>query len=225
MQTLTNAFMKALRDLMAPGLFRLFMFSVLLTLGVLIVFVFSTSHFLIWLMGDTGSAWFSFLTGIGATIIAFFMFPLVLPIIVSFFDEATAACIERFEYPALPVGTSQPFWPELWQDIRFSLWATFLNIVCLPFYLVPGLNLILFYLLNGYLLGRYFFMMAGGRHVGKREARLIGQRHRFIIWIAGIVIAFMATLPIVNLIAPFWGIAVMVHLYHMLAPRQVLLTV
>ena len=52
-----------------------------------------------------------------------------------------------------------PFWPELLHDLGFTVKALLLNILVLPLYLVPVLNLVLFYWLNGRLLGREYFVM------------------------------------------------------------------
>ena len=40
------------------------------------------------------------------------------------------------------------------------------------------------------------------------------RRHRGQLFLAGIIITFLLTLPLINLIAPVVATAVMVHLYH-----------
>ena len=46
------------------------------------------------------------------------------------------------------------------------------------------------------------------------QARHLRQVHKGQLFLAGVVIAFMMTLPIVNLIAPVIATAAMVHLTH-----------
>ena len=47
-----------------------------------------------------------------------------------------------------------------------------------------------------------------------KEAKKLRKTNGGIITLGGIVFIFIATIPIVNLIAPFWGIALMTHLFH-----------
>jgi uncharacterized protein involved in cysteine biosynthesis len=109
--------------------------------------------------------------------------------------------------------------PEIFHDARFTLTAIGLNLLVLPLYLVPGINLVLFYLLNGYLLGREFFVAMARRHMPINEAIQLRKDHSRIITLGGIGLAFLATIPLVNLFAPFWGVAMMTHLFHALKPE------
>jgi len=98
--------------------------------------------------------------------------------------------------------------------------AIMLNVLVIPLYFVPVINLFVFYVLNGSLLGKEFFIMVARRHLPLEDAKKLRARHSRTIFLAGAALAFFATLPIVNLVAPFWGIAVMTHLYHALAKTQ-----
>src|SRR5262249_47955089 len=148
--------------------------------------------------------------------IAWFLFPGIMPVIVSFFDNRIADIIERQDYPAAPAQPAE-FLPEMLHDLRFSCVTILLNILVLPLYLFPLLFPFVFYGLNGYLLGREFFVMAARRHMPIVEAEALRKRHANSVLAAGVILTLLATIPIVNLFAPFWGIAIMVHLYHRLA--------
>jgi len=152
--------------------------------------------------------------GISSGLLAYALFPGIMPLIISFFDVQIIRVIENHDYPEAKRISEAHFWPEFWYDVRFALRAIFLNIIVLPLYLVPVLNLFLFYLLNGYLLGSEFFMMVACRHVNRADSIALYRKHRGMILRAGMVIALLASIPLLNLLAPFWGIAVMVHLYH-----------
>lgn len=163
--------------------------------------------------------WVTRFAALGAT---FLLFPLFLPIIVSFFDETIARDIEGNEYPNLPAA-SPPFWPTFTQDLGFTLKAIGLNILVLPLYIIfffiPFMPLIIYYTLNGYLLGTEFFNMAAGRHIPIQEAKQLRAQNRLKLIGGGALIAFCATIPFVNLIAPIWGVAFMVHYFHSLRPK------
>lgn len=215
---------RSLRNLLAPGMLRLFIGCLLLTLAGLAALTLGLAALAEHIAASRGwladsaaqraAAWGGPLL---AGISAWFMFPLAMPVIVSFFDEYIADRIERHEYPKLAIGAPQPFWPDLRHDILFTLKALALNLLALPLYFLPPFNLFIYYLLNGYLLGNEFFVMAAGRHLGKPAARAFARKHRGTLLLAGVGIAFLATVPAANLIAPFWGVALMVHLYQMLA--------
>jgi uncharacterized protein involved in cysteine biosynthesis len=53
------------------------------------------------------------------------------------------------------------------------------------------------------------------------DAEALRKAHATTVLLAGVALTVCATIPIVNLFAPFWGIAVMVHLYHRLSNMPV----
>ncbi len=218
---------RALKNLLIPGMIKFFIACFLLSLVGLGLFIYGSVQLLqhivipdMWLLDDAAQSLIDWGGPMMATIVAWFMFPLVMPVIVSFFDEYIAERIERHEYPKLAIGKGQPFWPDLRHDIWFTLKAILLNILVLPLYFLPPFNLFIYYLLNGYLLGKQFFIMAAGRHLGKPEANRLSQQYRWTVLIAGASIAALATVPVINLITPFWGVAMMVHLYQILADKK-----
>lgn len=215
MEALIDSSFRAVRSLATPGMPLVFVLCILTTIGALTGFVLLGTTFFVWLAGRLHHP--DIVAGsIALPVIAWFLFPGIMPVFVSFFDNRIAEIIERHEYPATPVHTPT-FWPELLHDLRFSAMTIILNILVLPLYLLPVINLFLFYILNGYLLGREFFVMAARRHSSARDAETLRKRHGKTVFAAGIFLTFLATLPIINLFAPFWGIAVMVHLYRRLA--------
>jgi CysZ protein len=234
METLFVAGFRALRSIFVPGMFGVFLWSIFITLLALIGFVVLISTFSgLIAAGVEDPSWAAaipFMGTVGAALLAWILFPGIMPIIVNFFDARISRLIEAYDYPATVASNPTPFWPEFWpefwHDARFSMLAIFLNILILPLYLLmPGLHLIPFYLLNGYLLGREFFVMAARRHIPIEQAIALRKKNGRIVLAAGVSLAFLATMPLINLVAPFWGIAIMVHLYHHLAgtPRSKLI--
>jgi CysZ protein len=221
MTALIYSLFRALRSLFAPGMFSVMLMSVLFTILMLFGFIglcgilsdIIASH----AQNPAVAHFLPYAGSIGATFIAWFLFPGIMPVIISFFDNRIVTLIEREDYPNVPVMSPPAFWPEFWHDVRFSLMVIALNIIVLPLYIVPVVNIFLFYVLNGYLLGREFFVMVGRRHTPTYLAEEFRRRHSRAVTIAGMLLTVAATIPIVNLFAPFWGIAVMTHLYHRLS--------
>lgn len=207
---------RAVASLFTPGMIGVFLYSIVVSLVVLGLFIFAASAAFSWVtQAYVLASYVPWLGSIGSVVVAWMLFPIVTPITVSFFDVRITRLIEQHEYPAAAPAAPTPFWPELRHDILFSLKAVTLNIIVLPLYLVPGLNVVLFYMLNGYLLGREYFVMAARRHIPLREAEALRREHGRAVMMGGVLLTVLATIPVVNLFAPFWGVAVMVHLYHL----------
>ena len=94
------------------------------------------------------------------------------------------------------------------------------NVIALLLLLVPGVNLIAFFVVNAYLLSREFFQFAAMRFRSEAEARALRRRHSGTIFLAGFVIAAFLAVPILNLLTPLFGAAMMMHLYKAIAARE-----
>lgn len=162
MEKLIDSFMRAFASLFTPAMLGVLLASLLLTILVLIGFVGIASGFFAWLFSHI--TWLAVLSSIGAGMFAWFLFPGIMPIIVNFFDTKIVGIIEARDYPNAGAVIESRFWPEFWHDARFTLMVIVLNIAVIPLYLIPLAFPFLFYGLNGYLLGREFFVMVARRH-------------------------------------------------------------
>lgn len=148
------------------------------------------------------------------------IFPLLIPLFISFFVNQLSAIIESREYPESPQGSDMPFWPEFAMDLRFSFYAIGLNLLILPFYLIPGINLIIYYALNAHLLGKQYMMMVSRRHIADQPLQDLLEAEKTKRYIYGLIIVFFSTIPVLNLIAPIFATALMVHAYQQLAVKS-----
>ncbi len=166
----------------------------------------------------SGIAWLDWgldvLGGIGIFIIAFLLFPAVMAAVSGLFLDEVAIAVERRHFPNRVSSVSQPLGEMALSALRLLLVAILLNLLVLPLYLIPGANLLLFLALNGYLLGRQYFEQVAGRHLGLEALTALRRRLRLKLWGAGAVICGLATLPLVNLLAPVIATAFMVHIFH-----------
>ena len=92
------------------------------------------------------------------------------------------------------------------------------NVVALVLYLMfaPFAHLI-FWSVNGFLLGREYFTLAAIRRVGRTEAKRLRGKHGLTIWAAGVLMAIPLSVPLLNLVIPILGAATFTHLFHQLA--------
>ncbi|MFB3149780.1 MAG: EI24 domain-containing protein [Alphaproteobacteria bacterium] len=146
-------------------------------------------------------------------VLTWFLFPAVFTVISSLFLERVAGATEARHYADLPEAPGARLGAALGATAGFLAAMVVLNLVMLIFLLIPPLFPFVFYGVNGYLLGREFFELVALRRIGLEEVRHLRKAHRGRLFLAGIVIAFLFTVPGLNLVAPVIATAAMVHLF------------
>jgi uncharacterized protein involved in cysteine biosynthesis len=158
------------------------------------------------------------LGGFAVVGLAWVLFPGIAGLVVSLFLDRVAGAVEARYYPGLATPRRQGFGELLLGGLRFAGISILLNLLALPIYLfVPALNLLVFLLLNGYLLSREYFELVALRRAGPVDATRLRKAHPAQMMLMGMVFAFLLTVPIVNLIAPVFATAAMVHLFRELS--------
>jgi CysZ protein len=153
------------------------------------------------------------LGGLATLALSWLLFPAVVSTTTGFFLEGVAEAVERRHYPDLPPVRSQPLEEVLSSILKFFGVTLLLNLVMLPFLLIPPLFPFVFYSVNGYLLGREYFDLVAVRRLDPPRARSLRSRHWRTVFTAGVLIVLLLTIPIVNLLAPLIGTALMVHVF------------
>jgi CysZ protein len=160
------------------------------------------------------------LGGLAVIVLVWVLFPAVVTLVLSFFLESAIVSVEARRYPGLPPPRRQSFGEILRSGLRLALLGIAVNLLALPLYLLlPGLNIVLFYGLNGWLLGREYFEMIALRRLDERELCAAWRAHRPRILTGGVVIAVLLTIPVVNLAAPLIAAIFMLHLFENLPQR------
>src|SRR5262249_40921459 len=140
--------------------------------------------------------------------------PSVVLLVMGLFLDRIVAAVEAMHYPHLPPARRQPIGEAVWATLRLGLVALVLNILALPIYVFfPGVNLVLFYGINGYLVGREYFELVALRRFDDRTARAMRRHHALGVFLAGALVALLLTLPIINLAAPLIGAAFALHVF------------
>jgi len=156
---------------------------------------------------------FAWLGRAGALILAIVLFPAVVTAVqTSFLIEPIAAAVEAKHYPGLPAPRRAPFAEQAGAALRFLALAIGLNLAALPLYLVPGINVLAFLLLNGYLLARENFDALASRRLEPGVARRLWRASRARFVLAGCGFALAASVPVLNLAAAILAAATSVHL-------------
>lgn len=153
------------------------------------------------------------LGGLTTAVLTWFLFPGVVSAVVGLFLDQIADCVENRHYPHLPKTKGPPFANSLVSSLKFLGFFVLLNMLMLPFLFFAPLFPLIFYGVNGYLLSREYFELVAHRRLPSAEARALRKSNQWRLLGLGVVIAFLLTVPIINLVTPIIATAAMIHLF------------
>ena len=160
-------------------------------------------------------SWGSALFMIGLSV--FLMVPVASAFTGLFLDDVAEA-VEARHYPHLPPAARQSWGDALVESLNYAGLLLVGNVLAIFAYAFAGpLIPLLFWGINGFLLGREYFTMAATRRLGREGARALRSRHPLTVWMAGTLMAAPLSVPLVNLVIPVLGAATFTHLVHRLA--------
>jgi CysZ protein len=157
----------------------------------------------------------------GAGLILAFVF-LAVPVTAVFaalYLDHIAELVERTHYPDDPAGRPPPAMLSVLLGLRFALVALLVNLLALPL-LFFGIGAIVMVLANAYLLSREYFEMTSLRHMSRKDAASLRRRHSRPIFLAGLLPAFIALIPFINLIVPMFSTSFFTHLFKSLSRSE-----
>ena len=153
----------------------------------------------------------SFFLMIGLSV--FLMVPVASAFTGIFLEEVSEAVEDR-HYPGLPEVPRQSIVDIVVDSLSFLGVIIVANVIALVLYLVLNVAApLIFWALNGFLLGREYFQMVAMRRLGREGAKAARKRHMPEIWLAGALMAIPLTIPVVNLLIPVLGAATFTHMF------------
>ena len=148
-------------------------------------------------------------------ILSIFLMVPVASAITSLFLDDVAQAVEDRHYPHLPGVERVPFSDGLRDTVNFLGILITANLLAFIVYaLLPFGAFLIFWALNGYLLGREYFMLAAMRRIGRKRAKAMRKAHSGTIWLAGTLMAVPLSVPLINLVIPILGAATFTHIFH-----------
>lgn len=223
-----SAFGRALAQASDSRFLRVLLLGVGLTLGLLVAV---TGIFLVgidWLLPDTFTlplvgevSWVDDVASAGFILLmivlsVFLMVP-VASAFTGIFLEDVAAAVEARYYPHLPQVTPVPIRDQMRDTLSFLGVIVAVNLIALVLYFFVGpFAPLLFWAVNGFLLGREYFQLVAMRRLGREGAIAARKRHMPTIWLAGTLMAMPLSIPLVNLLIPVIGAATFTHIFHAL---------
>jgi len=221
-------FQKALAQLTDPRFRRVLLWGVGLTLALLVgvyagflwaIQVFVPDSITIPFVGpvaglDTLLSWGSAFLMIVLSV--FLMMP-VASAFTSLFLDDVAQAVEDAHYPGLGTAQKQGFADAAIETLNFFALLVTVNVLALILYAFAGPFIpVVFWAVNGLLLGREYFTLVASRRLGRKAARALRKRHWLTVWWAGGLMAAPLSIPFVNLLIPVLGAATFTHLFHRL---------
>lgn len=212
----------AFSDILTPPFRAVLWKSLALTVGLLVLIWLGLQSLAGWLI-DSPYPWLdtslTVLTGIGVFVGLGFLVAPVMSLFAGLFLDEVAELVERTRYPDDPPGRSQPLGVALKETLVFVGVVIVGNLVALLLLLVPGVNVVAFVVVNGYLLGREYFEAVAMRFGPPEEARALRRANAVTVFLAGLLVAAVLAIPLVNLLTPLFATAFMVHLRKRLTAR------
>jgi CysZ protein len=218
-----SAFTRAVADLSAPALRRVVALGLIIAIACFaalwigVALIIGQTTFFAWRPLD----WLADLLGVAAVLVlSWLLFPAVVTIVMGFFVERIAAAVEARSYPGIAPPRQASVAESTVTTMRLMGLTILLNLLVLPVYLfLPVLNFFVFLGLNGYLFGREYFEVVALRRLEPVAVRGLRRRFSGRAFLAGIAIAALFAVPLVNLVTPVFATAFMLHFFEGL-PRS-----
>jgi CysZ protein len=212
---------QAFRELFTPPFRAVLLKSVGFTIALfallIVAIVWGFGYFVQW--PDQIETAVQVLGGSALVVGSIFLIPPVTSLVAALYLDDIAEMVEKTNFPADRPGRPLPVALATLTAIKFFLVVLAVNFLALILLLVPGINLIAFYAGNGYLLGREYFELAALRHLSAAEAKRLRKSNRLTVFLSGLIIAGIASVPILNLVTPLFATSFMVRVYKGLAAR------
>ncbi len=156
--------------------------------------------------------------------LVWFGFIVVSQNVAAFYFEGIVGRVEELHYADLLAAKGTTVAQDAVSTIRFTGMLLLLNLLALPFYLIglafPPVSIAIFYLVNGYLFGREYAEIVTLRRMPPREALAWRKANATKVWLAGALIAFGMTIPILNFLGPVIAASFMTHIFHANRPES-----
>jgi len=193
-------------------------FTLALLIGLIIAVEWSFAHFVVW--PDWIESTIQWLGGLALVAASIFLIPPVTSLVAGLYLDDIADKVERKNFPSDPPGRELPVAKSIWLALKFFVVVLLVNLLALLLLLIPGVNLIAFYVGNGYLLGREYFELAAMRHVSAAEAKRLRKANKTTVLTCGLIIAVLASVPFLNLVTPLFATGFMVRMYKRIVAKS-----
>lgn len=154
----------------------------------------------------------------------FLMLPVTAMFVGLFVDEIIEAVEER-HYAGTAARCRVRLFEALGEALKFLTVLVIVNLFALFFYIflllfVGPLAILVFWAVNGYLIGREYLEMVTIHHLDPRAAAAFRWRHFWSMWGAGAAMVGALAVPVANVLVPVLGAAMVTHMFHRLRAAE-----
>ena len=155
---------------------------------------------------------------LGSVLLVWFTFVMVVQTVASLFLDGIVSRVEETDYPHLSEARGTTVAGDIVASLRFVGWLLLVNLAATPLYLVailiPGLSVIIFWIVNSLLFAREYVEIVLLRRLLRRDSDTWRKRHRWRLLAMGAVITAGMSVPVLNLVMPVIAAIAMTHLCH-----------
>jgi len=154
-------------------------------------------------------------------VLSMFLMVPVASAFIGIFLERVADAVEDRHYPGLLPAREVGVLEGLVDALKFLGVLIAVNAVALIAYIAfTPIAPVLFWVVNGVLLGREFGQMVALRRTDAAGAATFRKKNRITLFAAGVLMTVPLTIPVLNILVPILGAATFTHLYHMLSSSR-----
>jgi uncharacterized protein involved in cysteine biosynthesis len=217
------ALFKAFAQVDDPALRRVMWRGFGLAVGVFVI-LFALAWWGLSTLSLFGIGWLDWIVtglgGLGAVFLTWLLFPGAVLAAQGLLLDDAAEAVERRHYPDVAAKA-----PSLRQSLnsalRLACLTVLLNLLALPVYIFfPPATPFVYYGLNGHLFGREYFELVALRRMDADAAAAMRKRHSGSLFVAGVIIAGLFSIPIIGWFMPAIAAAFMVHVFESLRRRH-----
>lgn len=145
-----------------------------------------------------------FVASVAVVVLAIALSPAISMLVGGLLFDVAAERVEK--KIGVPAGCAVPLHQGLLNGARIALPALILNLLVIPLYFIPVVNAIVFYGLNGFLMGREYSTVTAARHMSFRDAVQLRKRNGLKVFLVGLACSF------IPFFAPLVGASAMTRL-------------
>lgn len=211
------AILGGLKDVVAGRLTLLALINLVVAVALTASAAFGIIRYVVPLIPE-GAGWLGyvstageFIASVAVVVLAVALSPAVSMLVGGVLFDVAAERVEKGI--GAPKARNVPLHEGIWNGVRIALPALAFNLIAIPFYFVPGVNAVVFFGLNGFLMGREYATVAATRHMSYREAVALRKRHGLAVFAVGFACS------IIPFVAPLVGAGAMARLVNALRAR------
>lgn len=152
-----------------------------------------------------------FVASVAVVVLAIALSPAISMVVGGVLFDFAAERVEK--KIGAPKARNVPIQEGIWNGVRIALPALAFNLIAIPFYFVPVINAVVFYTLNGFLMGREYATIAAARHMSYAEAVSLRKRNGGAVFLVGLACS------VIPFFAPLVGASAMTRLVQSLRAR------